>query len=138
MKAVRTDSVEMHAGISHLPEEFREVALLANKAGLEGYEFVDAEVVPDIDKAMAHRGESGFAMPTRLLIKYRTILHSRLHSATDQLLAWYLMENRGTLPSTTSVMDLMKWSHARMNTDAAPPVESGFTLAEIDQLEACA
>lgn len=41
--APRIDRVELHAGIVHLPAEVREVARLANQAGLEGYRFVNAD-----------------------------------------------------------------------------------------------
>ena len=51
MSEKRTDRVELHGGIVHLPAEFREVARLANQAGLEGWKFVDAEYGLDIAAA---------------------------------------------------------------------------------------
>jgi hypothetical protein len=48
----RKDSVEMQGGITHLPAEFREVARLANRAGLDGYEVVDVEWGVDLDEAL--------------------------------------------------------------------------------------
>jgi len=39
----RTDRVEIQGGLIHLPAEFREVAALANRAGIESFEFADAE-----------------------------------------------------------------------------------------------
>jgi len=45
----RGDRVEMLGGVVHLPAEFREVARLANKAGLDGYEVVDVEVGMDVE-----------------------------------------------------------------------------------------
>lgn len=37
-----------------------------------------------------------------------------LHQALDMLLAEYIMNNQGALPSKTSVLDLLTWSHARL------------------------
>jgi hypothetical protein len=36
--------------------------------------------------------------------------HRELHEAFDELIADYLRWHRGSLPSTTTCMDLMKWS----------------------------
>lgn len=47
----RTDRVELKGGVANLPAEFREVARLANVAGLEGYELVDAEIGLDVEEA---------------------------------------------------------------------------------------
>ena len=54
----RTDRVEMQGGIVHLPAEFvREVARLANRAGLEGFEVADVECGLHLDaiKALSER-----------------------------------------------------------------------------------
>jgi len=37
--------------------------------------------------------------------------HLELHRAFDELLADYLAHNRGALPSSTTLMTLMEWSH---------------------------
>jgi hypothetical protein len=37
--------------------------------------------------------------------------HIELHRYLDELLADYLMHNSGSLPSTTTIMDLMRWSY---------------------------
>jgi len=50
-KPNRVDRVEIQGGIIHLPAEFREVALLANAAGLEGWKLVDAEYGLDAETA---------------------------------------------------------------------------------------
>jgi hypothetical protein len=45
-----------------------------------------------------------------------------LHTALDSLVAQYLMANPQALPSTTSLMDLMQWSAARIITpEVVPP-----------------
>jgi len=49
--ADRTDRIEMKGGVVNLPAEFREVALRANLAGVEGYELADAEMGVDIEEA---------------------------------------------------------------------------------------
>jgi hypothetical protein len=36
--------------------------------------------------------------------------HLKLHTALDELAADYLVNNKGKLLSTTSIIDLMKWS----------------------------
>ena len=36
--------------------------------------------------------------------------HKELHKSLDELVADYLIHNKG-LPSTTTVMELMHWSH---------------------------
>jgi hypothetical protein len=50
-ETTRTERVEMKGGVVNLPAEFREVARRANRAGLEGYEMVDAEIGIDIEEA---------------------------------------------------------------------------------------
>lgn len=48
------------------------------------------------------------------LARYRELhktRHLELHKAFDELLADYLAQNRDARPSTTSVLDLMQWSH---------------------------
>lgn len=44
--------------------------------------------------------------------------NEELHQANDLLLAQYLHANPGALPSKTSVLELMTWSHSRMLRDA--------------------
>lgn len=39
--------------------------------------------------------------------------HLYLHAALDELLADFLTYNRTKLPSNTTVMELMTWSHAQ-------------------------
>ena len=39
--------------------------------------------------------------------------HEALHHAFDELIADFLLHNPGKLPSTTSVYELMVWSHAQ-------------------------
>jgi hypothetical protein len=77
----RLDQVPLEAGVVHLPAEFREVARLANKAGLEGYEFIDAETGIDADAAIeAIKKDIGNApglsafdgVKTRILITFRS------------------------------------------------------------------
>jgi hypothetical protein len=40
--------------------------------------------------------------------------YRRQHNSLDRLLAAFLLENPGKFPSTTTVMELAEWSHARM------------------------
>jgi hypothetical protein len=47
------DRIEMPGGITHLPADFREVARLANLAGIEGYRVQDVEVGIDPQAAIA-------------------------------------------------------------------------------------
>lgn len=54
-ESTRRDQVEHQGGIVHLPAEFREVARLANRAGIDGFEFVDAFVGIDVDAAQVAR-----------------------------------------------------------------------------------
>lgn len=42
--------------------------------------------------------------------------YKELHHALDVLLAEYLMQNKNTFPSTTSVMDLLEWSCYRIES----------------------
>lgn len=53
----RTDTIEIQAGIAHLPEEFREIARKANQAGLEGWKFVTADYGLDSRLALVLAGE---------------------------------------------------------------------------------
>lgn len=39
--------------------------------------------------------------------------HVFLHDAFDELIADYLTWNRGKVPSNTTAMELMEWSHAQ-------------------------
>ena len=74
----RIDHVPLKAGIDHLPDAFREVARLANQAGLEGYRYLDAEVGIDIPvrrEAIDHVGgaglvERGEIFASRVVIRY--------------------------------------------------------------------
>ena len=54
----RTDRVPLEGCIVHLPAEFREVARLANQAGLEGWKFVDAEMKLDVAAALEAIGNA--------------------------------------------------------------------------------
>ena len=49
--------------------------------------------------------------------------HVALHRSLDELLADYLTHNRGKLPSTTTVYELLVWSHAQ-TFDPTPEPES--------------
>jgi hypothetical protein len=42
-----------------------------------------------------------------------------LHRALDLLLAQYLLDHPDALPSKTSVLDLLAWSHARVERENA-------------------
>lgn len=46
--------------------------------------------------------------------------HEELHRALDELVADWAAHNRGVLPSTTSIMDLIIWSYEQTQD----PVES--------------
>ena len=48
---MKRDRVELHPGVAQLPEEFREVARLANQAGLEGFEVAEVEYGFDLEAA---------------------------------------------------------------------------------------
>jgi hypothetical protein len=52
LQVPREDSVEMLGGTAHLPEEFRQVARLANQAGLEGLTLVDVDYGIDTPKSL--------------------------------------------------------------------------------------
>lgn len=39
--------------------------------------------------------------------------HVELHRKLDELVADYLLHNPGKLPSTTTLMELMQWSHGQ-------------------------
>jgi hypothetical protein len=39
--------------------------------------------------------------------------HKLLHQMMDELVADYLMHVRGAMPSTSTLMQLMEWSHAQ-------------------------
>jgi len=47
--AERMVRVKLQPGMSELPNAFREMARVANAQGLEGYEFVDADLRMDLD-----------------------------------------------------------------------------------------
>lgn len=47
--------------------------------------------------------------------------HVKLHAALDELAADFLSQNRGALPSTTSLLALMAWSHEQTLRPTAPP-----------------
>jgi hypothetical protein len=46
--------------------------------------------------------------------------HVLLHRMLDELGADYLFQNAGSLPSTTTMMDLMRWSHAQTLEPTSP------------------
>jgi hypothetical protein len=48
--------------------------------------------------------------------------HLAMHHALDCLLADYLIQHRGALPSKLMVMDLMQWSHSQT-------IEPSFTCS---------
>jgi hypothetical protein len=52
-------------------------------------------------------------MPTRNLMTHaqHRDRHRMLHEHLDELLADYLQQHLGKLPSTTSVMELLVWAH---------------------------
>jgi hypothetical protein len=61
--------------------------------------------------------------------------HLLLHAALDELMADFLTQNRPKLPSNTTVMELMVWSHAQTIEPVEPTV--GMTAAEMwDQISA--
>jgi hypothetical protein len=83
----RKDSVEMEGGITHLPAEFREVARLANRAGLDGFEIEDVDCGLDMDAIHAianapdasKMGTPELPWPTaRILITYRQVARREL------------------------------------------------------------
>jgi len=39
--------------------------------------------------------------------------HQLLHEELDELLADFIAHTKNTLPSTTSIMELIKWSHGQ-------------------------
>ena len=71
----RVDRVEMLGGVYHLPAEFREVARLANRAGLEGYEVAEIEVGLDLDllRERVTRAEEDQWPSSTVRITYRKV-----------------------------------------------------------------
>lgn len=72
----RIDRVDVHAGIVDIPERYRQIARLANQAGLDGYEFVDAEVGMDLAETIEilrqkSEGEAYPELKSRVVIRYR-------------------------------------------------------------------
>ena len=53
--------------------------------------------------------------------------HVELHRAFDELLADYLLHNRGALPSTTTCMELAEWSNRQQTK---PDEESATVIAQ--------
>jgi hypothetical protein len=49
----------------------------------------------------------------RLSAKEHRERHALLHAMLDELVACYLLEHRGALPSKITVLELMKWSFQR-------------------------
>jgi hypothetical protein len=41
--------------------------------------------------------------------------HAELHEALDELFADYMLHNKGTRPSTSTVIELMRWSSTQCN-----------------------
>lgn len=69
MNGERKDRVEIQGGVVHLPEEFRQVARLANQAGLEGWQVESVDYGLDLEKI---RKEGMLAdMTVRVEITYR-------------------------------------------------------------------
>ena len=83
MSVDRRDYIEHQGGVVHLQGEFREVARLANRAGLNGYEVVDVELGLDIEEVRAALAASPGVSPTpafppsRILITYRKLEASK-------------------------------------------------------------
>lgn len=83
MNETRKDRIEISTGLIHLPEHFRQIARLANRAGLDGFEFVDAEYGIDLDEALDFISRKGSepaddSITLRVLITYR-----KLESVSD-------------------------------------------------------
>lgn len=51
--------------------------------------------------------------------------HLMLHQSLDELLADYLRHNAGALPSTTTVMELLQWSHEQTIEPTRHPEDEG-------------
>ncbi len=69
----RKDRIPMQGGITHLPAEFREVARLANQAGLEGYKFESLKIGIDTENLPAVAGgliDDMPALESRIEITY--------------------------------------------------------------------
>ena len=89
----RIDRVDLHGGIVHLPAEFREVARLANKAGLEGWQFVDAEIGVDLDAMLQPRTETDVELDdflargmSRVKISYEKTSRINVWDALERLI----------------------------------------------------
>jgi len=64
----RTERLEVPAGVANLPGFLRDLARQANRAGLEGYELIEAEYGLDVDEAV----RAGRKFPTtRFLMRYQ-------------------------------------------------------------------
>lgn len=79
--APRKDRVERKGGIIHLNAEFRQVAQLANRAGLEGYEVADVDVGMDLVSALARVTDDDLDLKARIEITYRETPKARLHAS---------------------------------------------------------
>jgi hypothetical protein len=71
-------------------------------------------------EGMEARTATQFKSMSTLLTDVKESLHQRL----DELVADFLTHNAHALPSTTSVMDLIKWSHAQTIEPAETPTAS--------------
>jgi hypothetical protein len=74
MSDKRKDVVTLKGGVAHLPAEFREVAVLANQAGLAGLELVDVEYGIDVDEArllLADPNAQWIDLQPRVMMIYR-------------------------------------------------------------------
>jgi hypothetical protein len=72
----RVDQITMGSGVTGLPTEFREVARLANEAGMAGFRFIDVEYdAYDIEEVRRDLLDDDAAVtsapPPRILLTYQ-------------------------------------------------------------------
>jgi hypothetical protein len=98
----RSDHVELQAGSVHMPAAFREVARLANQAGLEGYRLVDADVGIDTEKWDCMEAAS---IQSRVLITYEKVTPAGTVTIILSPIVSGLLEvlTRGDTPMVNSV-----------------------------------
>jgi hypothetical protein len=143
----RKDRVEMQGGIVHLPAEFREVARLANRAGLEGYEFVDAECGLDLDaiKALSERPAAEIEaaldhLPypkSRIEITYRKPEAPRKTSLLDlvHITAGALRERAAYIVEHADAIHVqVRGSEGRWTTGSLADLPTGVALREAFRL----